>query len=64
MAWEVSSIEPTRISESSPTKAPEIARAITERRVLQSPRSWLLDSSSCGLKREAWVRSEKTRPAA
>jgi len=38
IAWEVSSIEPTRISESSPTSAPEMARASTERRVLQPPR--------------------------
>jgi hypothetical protein len=64
IAWEVSSMEPTRISERTPTSAPEIARASTERRVLQSPRPSVCDSSSCGLKRAAWVRSEKSRPAA
>jgi hypothetical protein len=53
IAWEVSSIEPTRISESTPTKTPEIARASTDRRVLQLPLPSVLDSSSCGLKREA-----------
>jgi hypothetical protein len=46
IAWEVSSIDPTRISERRPTRAPEMARASTDRRVLHSPRPAVSDSSS------------------
>ena len=47
-----------------PTATPEIASASTERRTLQPQRSSCASSSSCGLKRSAWVRGEKSRPAA
>ena len=57
---EASLIDPTRISDMSPTAAPAIASMITERRTLHP------SVSSCsygGLNRSRCVRREKNRPA-
>jgi hypothetical protein len=55
-------IEPTRISDMTPTATPARASAITLLRTDQCSPTW--SSSACsGLKRSLCVRSEKNRPA-
>ena len=59
---EASLIEPTRISDITPTATPASASAITLLRTDQCSPTW--SSSACsGLKRSLCVRSEKNRPA-
>ena len=59
---DASLIEPTRISDITPTATPAIASAITDFLTDQWSPTW--SSSACsGLKRSLCVRSEKNRPA-
>ena len=62
MSSDASVIEPTRISDITPTAMPAIASMITARRTLQGSGPSSSSSAPCGLKRSAWVRSEKRRP--
>ena len=63
IASEASLIEPTRISDITPTATPAIASEATARRTDHGSPPW--SSASCeGLKRLRCVRSEKRRPAA
>ena len=63
MFCEASVIDPTRISDITPTAAPAIASMMTLRRTVHGSPPW--SSSSCaGLNRCACVLSENTRPAA
>ncbi len=63
---EVSSIEPTRISDITPTATPARARAITDVRIDQPQvsSSFPPSSSLCGLKSSRCVLRLKTSPAA
>jgi len=63
MFSDASVIEPTRISDISPTAAPAMASMITLRRTVHGSPPW--SSSSCaGLNRWVWVLSENSNPAA
>jgi hypothetical protein len=61
---EAASIDPTRISDITPTATPATASAITDFRTDQPQVSSCSDSSSeCGLNSSLWVRRLNTSPA-
>jgi hypothetical protein len=60
---DASVIDPTRISDITPTATPAMASMVTERRTDQAAPPWSA-SSWAGLNRSRWVLREKTSPAA
>ena len=60
---EAASIEPTRISDITPTATPAPASAITEVRTAQPQSSCSGSSSECGLNSSLWVRRLNRSPA-